>query len=300
MSGFAAIDLSRIAAPDVVETLEFESLLQAIKDDFVARAPQYADALDLESEPLVKLMESVAYSVMNLRQRVNDAARSVLLAYAGGGDLDNLAALFGVRRQLLDPGTPDTQPPVPPTPEDDERLRRRVQLSLEGHSTAGPVGSYVFWSLSADPAVKDVAVASPNPGAVRVTVLSRDGDGTAAKPLLDSVAATLNHEDVRPLTDCVTVQSAVIRPYSIDASLTLYDGPDGEVVRQAAEQAVRVYAREQHKLGHDITRSGLYAALHRPGVRNVTLASPPADIVCQPHQAAFCTAIRIVAGETDE
>ncbi len=151
--------------------------------------------------PLVKLMESAAYVVLTLRQRVNDASGAVMLAYAGGADLDNLAALFAVERQVVESGNLDAIPPIPPTYEDDARLRRRVQLSLEGHRTAGPVGSYLFWGLSADPRVKDIDVASPNPGEVRITVLSIEGDGTPDQELLETVDAALNHEDVRPLTD---------------------------------------------------------------------------------------------------
>lgn len=300
MSGFTAIDLSEIQAPDVVETLKFETLLQAIKDNFITRAPKHAGVLDLESEPLVKLMESAAYTALNLRQRVNDAARSVMLAYAGGSDLDNLAALFAVQRQVVDPGDDEADPPVAPTYEDDARLRRRVQLSLEGHSTAGAVGSYVFWGLSADPAVKDVDVVSPDAGKVRVTVLSTEGDGMPAPELLDRVAAALNHEDVRPLTDQVTVQAAEITQYQVEATLTLYSGPDTEVVRQAAERAVQAYVVAHHKLGHDITLSGLYAALHQSGVQNVTIDIPVADIKCQPNEAAFCSALTIGVGGTDE
>jgi phage-related baseplate assembly protein len=300
MSGFTAIDLSQIPAPDVVETLTFETLLQAIKDNFTARAPKHAGVLDLESEPLVKLMESAAYTVLNLRQRVNDAARSVMLAYAAGSDLDNLAALFAVQRQMVDPGDADADPPTAPTYEDDARLRRRVQLSLEGHSTAGAVGGYLFWGLSADPAVKDVDVDTPGPGEVVVTVLSTEGDGTPEQALLDRVAEALNHEEVRPLTDHVSVQAAEVIDYQVQATLTLSSGPDTEVVRQAAERAVRAYVEAHHKLGHDITLSGLYAALHQSGVQNVDIVSPEDIIKCDPHQAAYCSAVTVGVGGTDE
>ncbi len=297
--GFTAIDLSRLPAPQVVETLDYERLLQAIKDDFARRAPAQAAVLDLESEPLVKLLESAAYTVLHLRQRVNDAAHGVMLAYATGADLDNLAALFGVARQVVDAGNPDARPPLPPTYETDERLRQRVQLSLEGHSTAGPVGSYVFWGLSADPKVKDIDVQSPAPGRVQVTVLSQAADGTPARALLDRVTLALNHEEVRPLTDRVSVQGAEIIHYEIVATLTLATGPDAEVVRTAASQAVTAYVAEHHALGQAITLSGLYAALHQPGVQNVMLESPAADIAVQSQQAAWCTAISITVGDSD-
>lgn len=223
-----------------------------------------------------------------------------MLATATGADLDNLAALFGVVRQVVDPGDPTATPPVPPTYESDERLRERAQLALEGVTTAGPVGSYVYHALSASGQVKDVDVRSSTPGQVDVTVLSTVGDGTPDQALLDTVNAALNAEDVRPLCDTVVVSGATIRPYTVTAVLTLYDGPDAEVVRQAAEDAARAFVDEHHRLGHDITLSGLYAALHRPGVQKVTLTSPTADIVVQPHEAPWCTGITVTVGGTGE
>ena len=288
MSSFAAIDLSRLAAPDVVEPLSFEAILATMKEDFATRAPEAAAVLDLESEPLVKLLESAAYSALHVRARVNDAARAVMLAYAQGADLDNLAALFGVKRQVVSEGEPDATPPVPPTSEHDKSLRRRVQLALEGISTAGSRGGYVFHGLSADPDVKDISVTSPEPGQVEVAVLSAVGDGAPGQALLSAVTAALNDEDVRPLTDRVTVRPARIIPYQVAALLTLDDGPEGQVVQAAAEVAVSAYVAARHRLGHNIARSGLYAALHRPGVKNVVLTHPGADIICRSHEAARC------------
>jgi len=295
MTAFSAIDLSQLPPPQVVEPLGYEAILAAMKADLIRRDASLEAALALESEPLTKLLEVCAYRELLIRQRVNDAARGVLLAHATGADLDNLAALFGVARQVVDAGDSEARPPVPPTHEADDRLRRRVQLSLEGHSTAGPIGSYVFWGLSASPAVKDIAVTSPAPGQVQVAVLSAEGDGTPSSTLLDTVTAALNHEDVRPLTDRVAVRAAEIIPYRIYARLIIDSGPDGEVVREAAEQAVQGYVAAHHTLGRDITLSGIYAALHQPGVQKVTLTSPQADIECASHQAAHCSAVTVTA-----
>lgn len=300
MPGFTAIPLEDLPAPVVVEILDYERILSALKTDLIARDSGLESVLELESEPLNKLLEVCAYRELILRARVNTAAQAVMIPYANGSDLDNLAALFAVERQVIDPGNPDISPPIPPTYEDDTRLRRRTQLSLEGHTTAGPIGSYVFWSISADPAVSDVDVTSPNPGEVLVTVLSTEADGTPSQTLQDTVLAALNHEDVRPLTDQVSVQSATIISYQIVAALTLFTGSDTEVVRQAAEQAVTGHVTEHHALGHDITLSGIYAALHQAGVQNVTLTSPAADIVVLSHQAAYCTSVSVTVGGLDE
>ena len=292
-----SIDLSQLPAPKVIEALSFETLLKSIKDDFVKRSPKHAAALDLESEPLLKLMQSAAYTVLHLRQRVNDAARQLLLAYATGPDLEHLAALFNVKRLVVEPAKPNANPPVPAKLESDDRLKRRVQMALEGISSAGATGAYRFHALSADGQVKDVSVESPAPGQVRVSVLSRTGQGEANEALLGKVRQALNADKVRPLTDTVVVQSAAIRPYAITAQLHIAPGPDAKVVLAAARKAVTAYSRAQHKPGADIRLSALYAALHVQGVDRVSLAAPGADQVSAPHQAPWCTGVNVTKAD---
>lgn len=300
MSGYSAIDLSLLPVPDVVETLDYEVILAAMKADLAARAPEVAAVLALESEPLVKLLEVCAYREVLIRARVNDAAQAVTLARATGTDLDNLAALFGVARLVINPGDPLAVPPVAPTLESDADLRRRAQLALEGFSTAGPEGAYVFHALSADADVLDVSATSPSAGDVLVTVLSRTGSGTAPAPLLATVQAALNADDVRPLCDNVVVQSAAIVSYAITATLYFYPGPDSAVVMAAAQAAATAYAAAQHRIGRDVTISGLHAALHQPGVQRVVLTSPSAALTIGSAQASWCTAITLANGGVDE
>jgi phage-related baseplate assembly protein len=294
---FTAVDLSQLSAPDVVEAIDFEAVLAAMLADLRARDTTF-DAL-VESDPAHKILEVAAYRETLLRQRVNEATKGVMLAYAAGSDLDQIAANYNVERLVLDQGDPDAIPPVPPTLESDADLRRRVQLSFEGFSTAGPTGAYIFHALGADPDVLDAAVASPAPGDVVVTILSRQGDGTPSAGLLTAVDAVLSADEIRPLTDNVTVQAATIVDYAVDATLTLYEGPDATVVKAAAEAALQDYIDAQHRLGRDVTLSGLYAALHQPGVQNVALASPTADVVIAPDEASHCTGINVTIGGTD-
>jgi len=300
MSGYSAIDLSLLPVPDVVETLDYEVILAAMKADLAARAPEVAAVLALESEPLVKLLEVCAYREVLIRARGNDAAQAVTLARATGTDLDNLAALFGVARLVINPGDPLAVPPVAATLESDADLRRRAQLALEGFSTAGPEGAYVFHALSADADVLDVSATSPSPGDVLVTVLSRTGSGAAGAPLLAAVQAALNADDVRPLCDNVVVQSAAIVSYAITATLYFYPGPDSAVVMAAAQAAATAYAAAQHRIGRDVTISGLHAALHQPGVQRVVLTSPSAALTIGSAQASWCTAITLINGGVDE
>ena len=276
MSNFTPIDLSKLPAPDVIETLDFETLLTNYINDFVARNPNYATLL--ESDPAIILMQVVAYREMLLRARINEAAKANMLAYATKGDLDNLAAFFGVER-LED--------------ETDERLRKRTQLALEGFSTAGPVGAYIFHSLSASNEVKSVSVKSPNPGEVLVTILSNIGDGTVGQELIDTVLTKLNEDDIRPLTDLVSVQGAEIINYQVEAVITVYSGPSSAVVETEANDALQKFISDRHEIGRVIAISGIYDALHVDGVKKVELISPVADVETTNEQAPYCTNISI-------
>lgn len=128
---YDAVNLSQLAPPDVIEELDFETILAAMKTELIGLMPELADVLALESEPVVKILEVCAFREMLVRARVNDAARAVLLATATGTDLEHLGALYGVRRLLLDGGDDGTIPPIPPTYEDDDSLRLRIQLAPE-------------------------------------------------------------------------------------------------------------------------------------------------------------------------
>jgi len=289
MSGSDTIDLSLLPAPDVVETLDYELMLarRIAKVQGLAAAAGVLGSWDptRESDPILIQLQEGAYREGTLRARVNDAARAVMLAHATGGDLDNLVAFYGVAR--LDG-------------EKDDRLRVRGQLALEGFSTAGPEGAYRFHALSADLRVKDVAITSPAPGDVLVTVLSTEGDGTASAELLAIVAAALNAEKVRPLNDTVFVQSATIVPYAVEAVLDLFSGPDTSTVLGTARKAVAAYTAACHALGALVARSGLDGALHCAGVRQVHLRAPTVEAIDPGATAAgYCTGITLTEGSAD-
>ncbi|MDR1350900.1 MAG: baseplate J/gp47 family protein [Zoogloeaceae bacterium] len=299
------IDLSLLPPPDVIETLDFEAVFAARKERFLANVvalapadlPAFVGRLELESEPVTLLLQELAYAELLLRQRVNEAARQCMLASASGGNLDNLAAFHGVERLVTDPGDAAALPPIPPTFETDDRLRHRAQLAVEGMSTAGPTESYRFHALSAHGDVDDASVISPTPGRVVVTILSNDGDGTPSEELLAAVNRHLNAEHIRPLTDEVIVQGATLTDYRIAAELTVYPGPAPSPILAAAQAAVEKYVTDMRRLDYDITLAGLFAALKQPGVQNVVITSPEADIAVAVTQCANCIDIDIRLAE---
>ncbi|WP_371973270.1 baseplate assembly protein [Lelliottia nimipressuralis] len=301
----AIVDLSQLAAPDVVEELNYEILLAERKATLISLYPEdqqeaIARTLTLESEPIVKLLQENAYREVIWRQHVNEAARAVMLAYAAGNDLDNIGANYNVTRLVITPGDESSLPPTPAVIEADTDYRLRIQQAFEGMSVAGSTGAYQFHGRSADGRVADISVISPEPANVTISVLSRENNGVASEELLAVIRNALNDEDVRPVADRVTVQSANIIDYKVDASLFLYPGPESEPVLSAAKAKLKSYISAQHRLGRDIRKSAIYAALHVEGVQRVELAAPLADIVLDSTQASWCSEYSVTIGGNDE
>lgn len=292
------VDLSKLPAPDVLEALDYESLLAERKAAFIQLYPEaerafWRSRLALESEPITKLLEENCYLQMLERQRINSAAKATMLAYATGTDLEVIAANVNVARQVVQAEDRSVSPPIPVVMEDDASLRLRTQLAFEGMSVAGPRSAYVFHALSAHPLVADVSVVSPEPAQVLVTILSREGQGTAKEEILNAVRTKLNDENIRPIGDRVTVQSAVIQPYQIHAKLHLYSGPEYEPIKAAALKQLTAYTEEKRRLGRDISLSGIYAALHLEGVQRVELVQPTQDLVLPSSKSGYCTNINL-------
>lgn len=295
----STLDLSRLPAPLVLESLDFEALYQEALTDFRALMGGNWSAA-LESDPVVKLLEKAAYDKMMGRARINDAAKALLLAFARDSDLDHLAANYNVQRLLVVAADPGTVPPIEAQYESDDSLVERTLLAFEGMSIAGPRDAYVFHSMSADGRVADARARSPSPATVEVSILSRIGEGLASEDLLEVVRLALNDEEVRPVGDRVIVQSASLIDYQIEAVLYLYPGPEIELSLTEARSSLNRYINTQRRLGRDIRRSAIHAALHVSRVQRVELIHPAEDVVVADNEAANCTGSSVVIGGTDE
>ncbi|MNX45959.1 Baseplate J-like protein [compost metagenome] len=301
MNTFVAIDLSQLPAPQIVEQLDYEQILAERKAYAISLWPaeqqeEIAARLEMESEPLTKLLEENAYRETVWRQRVNEASVANMLALAKGSDLENLAANYNVKRLVIQPGNPSAVPPMPKLMESDDSLRERAQMAWEGLSTAGPRNSYIFHARAADGRVADATAESPSPAVVVVTVQALLGDGSAAPELLSVVNAYLSDDDRRPVADHLTVQSAAVVPYLVKAKLFLKtSGPESEPILAAAEQRLLAFVHQRRRLAMDVSESAIHAALHVEGVRKVALENW-VDIRATPYQAPYCTGITLTQG----
>lgn len=296
------IDLSQLPSPTIIEALDFETILAEVKAVMVAafRADQQsavAAALGLESEPLNIIAQAIAYREMLLRQRINEGAAASMLSHATGDDLDNIAANLDTERLVITEATDTTDAVM----ESDEVLRLRAQAAFEGMSVAGPSAAYEYFARSASGKVAAVRAISPAPAEVVIAILSSDGDGTASDVLIATVQAALNDEDTRPLGDRVTVRSAEIIEYAIDATLYLYPGPESEPIINAALASLKTFlADADKKIGRDVVRSAISASLHVQGVQRVVINSPAGDLRIDNTQVARNTGYSVENGGTDE
>ncbi|KFC13100.1 baseplate assembly protein J, partial [Trabulsiella guamensis ATCC 49490] len=252
-----------------------------------------------------------------IRQMINDAIRAVLLASSHGADLDQIGGNLNVGRLLITPEDDTTTPPTPAVYETDDDYRARIQLSWARLSTAGAKNSYQYFALSADPDILDARPYGPEThdqeGRVFLYVLSRAGveawvktepdedtviltragAPTTPQPLLDAVAASVNDDEVRPLTDFVTISAGEPLLFAIDADIHMPYGLDGDLVMTSAVDAIMAYTDSTYRFDTVAARSGVDKALHQAGVIRVDLRSPAADVIPAMGQAPYCTSITL-------
>ena len=276
-----APELAGLPTPQVLETLRFETVFDALLRDFQVRYPQYSALL--ASDPAIKLIEVAAYRELLLRARINEAARANLLAFAVGYDLEHLGAFYGVSR------LPQEQ---------DESLRRRIRARIMGFANAGGAAHYRYWALSASPEVADVAVDSPGPGRVRISVLPTGHSDTVPEALLETVRATVLRDDVRVLTDTVEVVPVSLVPVTVSAQIWLYPDTPMAVFEALAQRLTQAMTKEA-VLGWDLTQSWLIGQLQQPGIHKVALIEPASDIRIHSTQAVRLTDVQLTFAGRD-
>lgn len=298
------IDLSALPSPDVIEDIDYEAELASMRNDLVALLPEDERAateqvLARDSEPVTKLIQLFTYKLILAKQAFNDRAKGLLLAFAKGGDLDHIGTTYYLTPRLeLSPATEDE----PAIMERDDDYLRRLLLAQDGWSTAGSTRSYEYHALKASPDVLDAKPENAGGGVVRVTVLSRLGNGTASPTLLIAVDNALSAEEVRPLNDTVQVVGVTVRPYAIRAVITVPSGPAPEAVLTAARDSVAKYVARRTRLtytndlkvaGFGISRDAVLAALWLDQVEHVELLEPLADMPAIAGTACYCTGIEV-------
>lgn len=290
-SSTTAINLAELPPPDVVRQVSYDDELARLKVRFLELYPLFS--ANVESDPVTKMLELMAHELVRYRQQKNEDLKATMLAFAKKNDLEHKGAGLNVKRLTIQEGDPDASPPVEAIKEDDEDYRARIQLAPEDFTNAGTWARYRAVALAAHGDVKDANPYSPVAGYVTIPVLSRQGDGTPTEELLNAVRAAVNAPDVYQLTDNVTVTSASVIRYRVEAELVIQSGPDASLVLAAAQAKLQTYVDGRHAMGRPVSLDGILAALHVPGVERVNLISPTAHIEPGDSGAAYCEQITI-------
>lgn len=290
---YSVIDPTQLGVMQVIVPSDEEAILArrmaTLKERWTAADPPYGAEYDvegLEFDPL-KVGQEVGTSYqLNLESRVNQAARDTTLAFAYGSTLDGIASRYpgGVPR-LPVVANPRPFATFPQDWERDSRYRKRIWLSPNAFSTAGPAEAYEYWAMTAAPTLADVkamAVRTLDGPVVQVTCQGAGWDGMPTPDELLAVRKMLDKPSIRPLTDIVSVVAPILTDTTYSAKVWLYPGPDAELVQPILEQQLAAYLAECRFLGKDHTDDGYATALRISGVTHSSLRMSPAKTIRVP------------------
>ncbi len=301
-SRFNVIALDRLGRMAVLEDIDSEvtiaDRMTRLKQLWAERDPpafaQY-DTQGLEFDPVKINQEAGAFFELLLRDRVNQAARALTLAFASGTDLDAIASRY-----------PGGMPRLPG--ESDDRYRRRVWLSPNALSPHGTAEAYVLWALTADPTLTDATATSPEgTGEVVVTILpgkpplDEDGFPTGDDTMVPTIQQILQvrayimdaNAGRKALTDILTVRAPKVVRTRYHIRVWLFPGPDPDEMLRSLNAAMAELIEEQRWLGFDHTLTAIHGTLSKGGVPYAEIVEPAADVIVDQHGVVKVTEVLI-------
>ena len=186
--------------------------------------------------------------------------------------------------------------------ESDQSYYERLRESMEGFSTAGPVGGYIYHVKSVSTAIADVTATSPEPGLVDIRVLL-NGGAMPTEATMQEIQDALNASTVRPLTDRVIVSKPEEVPFSVDVTIYLprYSQTSSTIIERDARSAVAAYIKWQtEKMGRDINPSRLHNFLMEAGLKRAEIRKPDFTVVPETSVARLTGETVLNGGTEDE
>jgi phage-related baseplate assembly protein len=288
-SRFSVIALDQLSKMAVLEDIDTEDILsqrlQKLKEYWADADPPAAAQYDvegLEFDPIVINQECSSYFELMLRDRVNQAARAVTLAFATGTDLDAIATRYpgGVPRL---------------SGESDDRYRRRIWLSPNALSPHGSAETYVFWALTADSTLRDASAATvEGTGVVEVTILPDTDSMVPTQTQLIAVRAYILEASRKGLTDVLSVRQPKVVATDYEIDLYLYPGPDEQDLIDELTTALENLIEEQRWLGFDHTLTAIQGVCAVPGVHHVDIIKPSADLIVPSYGVVRVDSVSVV------
>lgn len=185
--------------------------------------------------------------------------------------------------------------------ETDEDFYNRMRQSMGAYSTAGSINAYKYHVKSANSSISGVKVTRPEPGCVDAYVMLQGGKLPGTE-MLKEIEEHISADDVRPLTDNVTVKAPTVREFDIDVSWYIQTGSgySRQEAEERVQKAVEQYVQWQTaEIGRDINPSKLTELMMNTGIKRVTVKKPEFQVVGETEAAVLGQIRCVLGGEED-
>lgn len=186
--------------------------------------------------------------------------------------------------------------------EDDTSLAERTFLAPSGYSTAGPQDAYTFWTRTYNTDIGSVRPTTPEPGKVTVYILMQDGTIPGVE-VIEGLQEFLAQEEVRPMTDLVTVSAPEVRTF--DISLTYYIARSNQAAATTIQEQVNAAVRDfitwqTTEIGRDLNPTELIRRVREAGAKRVELEAPEYASISETQVAQLGTQAVTYGGLEDD
>lgn len=186
--------------------------------------------------------------------------------------------------------------------EDDDTLKDRIYIAPSKYSVAGPEESYRYWVKTYNSNISDVLIYSDDPVDVVIEFIMNDGELPSESMLL-GVQKFLSDEQIRPLTDRVTVKAPETVEYKVNVKyfVNQSDLKKVDTIKTAVNAAVDDYIQWQRsKIGRDINPSQLIQQMVSAGAKRVEVALPVFQVIGKANVAKLSSKIVTYGGLEDD
>ena len=188
------------------------------------------------------------------------------------GQLNTCVDLFAYYTSVTNVTMSDGGSDVPT----DDEFFDLLQMGQDAYTSAGARGAYEYYARSVSTEIRDIVVNSPSPCVVNIYAVMKDGS-LASSEMKAAILAACNDEDIRPLTDQVSVEDAEEVTYNI--TMTYYlsrDSTESAATIQAKVEAAvdEFIAWENARIGRDINPSKLNQLVIEAGAKRTVITSP--------------------------
>lgn len=186
--------------------------------------------------------------------------------------------------------------------EDDDTLKDRIYIAPSKYSVAGPEESYRYWVKTYNSNISDILIYSDDPVDVVIEFIMNDGELPSESMLL-GVQKFLSDEQIRPLTDRVTVKAPETVEYKVNVKyfVNQSDLKKVDTIKTAVNAAVDDYIQWQRsKIGRDINPSQLIQQMVSAGAKRVEVTLPVFQVIGKANVAKLSSKTVTYGGLEDD